>query len=239
MIYIPLGINTWLILRFQDSARFMIEEMIFFYDFSFLIILFILLFVVYIIAFLIISGLLSRFVLDNQALEFIWTLLPLIILVFIALPSIRILYLIDEVKLPLLTCKVMGHQWFWRYEYRDFNKIEFDSYMVFNIVRLLEVDNSVVLPIFAKIRLLVSSYDVLHAWTVPALGVKVDSVPGRLNQIRFTGNRLGLFYGQCSEICGANHRFMPIVVEIVRVDNFKTWLINFFSLKSLQQALIS
>nr|AOS49770.1 cytochrome c oxidase subunit II [Aleurocanthus camelliae] len=216
--------NTWMNLSFQDSASFVMEEMIFFYDFSFLIISLILVFVVYIMVFLMISNFLSRFVLDNQVLEFIWTSLPFIILIFMAFPSIRILYLMDEVKSPLLTCKIMGHQWFWSYEYSDFDKIEFDSYMIFNIIRLLEVDNSFVLPVYSKIRLLVSSYDVLHAWTVPALGVKVDSIPGRLNQISFTANRLGVFYGQCSEICGANHSFMPIVVEIVNIKNFGIWI---------------
>nr|YP_087045.1 cytochrome c oxidase subunit II [Tetraleurodes acaciae]AAU14150.1 cytochrome oxidase subunit II [Tetraleurodes acaciae] len=219
--------NTWLNLNFQNSASFIMEEMIFFYDFSFLVISLILLFVVYVMIFLSFSGFVSRYVLDNQLLESVWTSLPLIILLFLAFPSIRILYLMDEVRYPGITCKVMGHQWFWSYEYGDFKDIEFDSYMVYNLVRLLEVDNCFVLPVLIKVRLLVSSYDVLHSWTVPALGVKVDSVPGRLNQLNFSPNRLGLFFGQCSEICGANHSFMPIVVEIVTVENFSNWLINY------------
>lgn len=210
------------------------EEIVFFYDFSFLVISFILIFVVYLIFFLGWVGWIRRYLLDNQVLEFVWTALPLFILLFLAFPSIRILYLMDEAQHPGLSCKVMGHQWFWSYEYRDFKLIEFDSYIVHNLARLLEVDNSFVLPILIKVRLLVSSFDVLHSWTVPSLGVKVDSVPGRLNQLNFSCNRLGLFFGQCSEICGANHRFMPITVEVLTAAKFGNWLLNFVSLKSLK-----
>nr|YP_010254918.1 cytochrome c oxidase subunit II [Pealius machili]QUA05856.1 cytochrome c oxidase subunit II [Pealius machili] len=216
--------NTWLNLSFQDSASFIMEQMIFFYDFSFLIISMILIFVVYMMSFLMIKTFINRFLIDNQVLEFVWTVLPLIILVFLAFPSIRILYLMDEVKNPLVTCKVMGHQWFWSYEYSDFKDVEFDSYMVFNLIRLLEVDNFFVLPISSKIRVIVSSYDVLHSWTVPSLGVKVDAVPGRLNQLNFILNRLGVYYGQCSEICGANHSFMPVGLEVVSFSSFCNWL---------------
>nr|UIF91931.1 cytochrome c oxidase subunit II [Crenidorsum sp.] len=218
--------NTWLSLSFQDGSSYIMEEMIFFYDFSFLIITLILLFVVYIMGYLGFVGYVSRYVLDNQVLEFVWTSLPLIILLFLAFPSIRILYLMDEVYYPGITCKVMGHQWFWSYEYSDFVGVEFDSYMVFNLMRLLEVDNSFVLPLYIKVRLLVSSFDVLHSWTVPALGVKVDSVPGRLNQLNFTCNRLGIYFGQCSEICGANHSFMPIVAEVTSSGAFSNWLLS-------------
>lgn len=218
--------NTWHRLRFQDSARFIIEQIVFFYDFSFLVISIILIFVVYMIVFFVLRKLLNRFIIDNQVLEFIWTVLPLVILVFIAFPSIRILYLIDEVKNPVVTCKVMGHQWFWSYEYRDFKDLEFDSYIIFNLIRLLEVDNLLVLPIMSKIRVIVSSYDVLHSWTIPALGVKVDAVPGRLNQLNFVLSRLGIYFGQCSEICGANHRFIPIAIEVVLFNDFCTWLVS-------------
>lgn len=177
----------------------------------------------------------SRYSLDNQVLEFVWTVLPLMVLVFLAFPSIRILYLMDEIKSPLLSCKILGHQWFWSYEYRDFFEINFDSYIIFNYVRLLEVDNSFVLPAGVKIRLLISSVDVLHSWTVPAFGVKVDSIPGRLNQLNFTINRLGVYFGQCSEICGVNHSFMPIIVEVVPVSWFEIWLAGAsFSLKSFK-----
>lgn len=143
-----------------------------------------------------------------------------------AFPSLRILYLIDEIKNPVLTFKVIGHQWFWSYEYTDFNILEFDRYMVDGNFRLLEVDNVFCIPLRQKVRLLVRSFDVLHSWTIPVLGVKVDAVPGRLNQLNFLFMRLGVFFGQCSEICGINHRFMPIVVECIKIDDFYFWLIN-------------
>nr|ALC75986.1 cytochrome c oxidase subunit II [Bemisia afer] len=218
--------NMWLTLSFQDSASFIMEQMTFFYDFSFLIILMILLFVVYVMISLIFECFTNRFVLDNQVVESIWTVLPLVILVFLALPSIRILYLMDEMKNPMISCKVLGHQWFWSYEYSDFDSFEFDSYMIHNYMRLLETDNCFVIPLGLKIRLLVSSVDVLHSWTVPAFGVKVDSIPGRLNQLNFTTNRLGVYFGQCSEICGINHSFMPIMVEVVPGKLFGVWLVN-------------
>lgn len=153
-------------------------------------------------------------------------MLPAITLVFIALPSLRLLYLLDEVGSPGLTLKTVGHQWYWSYEYSDFRDLEFDSYMVpttdlpLNGFRLLDVDNRVVLPFTTQVRLLVRAADVIHSWTIPTLGVKVDGVPGRLNQTSFLMSRPGLFYGQCSEICGANHSFMPIVVESVTLSGF-------------------
>ena len=147
-------------------------------------------------------------------------------LLFLAFPSLRLLYLMDEVSQPSVTVKTIGHQWYWRYEYRDFLNLEFDSYIIptndldEGQFRLLEVDNRVVLPIGAEIRILVTSADVIHAWTIPSLGVKVDAIPGRLNQIGFISNRPGVFYGQCSEICGSNHRFIPIRVEFVNHSTF-------------------
>nr|WEX31281.1 cytochrome c oxidase subunit II [Bemisia tabaci] len=218
--------SMWSNVSFQNSASFTMEQMTFFYDFSFLIILMILVFVVYMMVYLTLESLIKCYDLDNQTMESFWTVLPLLILVFLAFPSIRILYLMDEMKNPMLTCKVLGHQWFWSYEYSDFSSFEFDSYMVFNLMRLLEVDNCFVIPLGLKMRLLVSSVDVLHSWTVPAFGVKVDSVPGRLNQLNFTVNRLGVYFGQCSEICGVNHSFMPIMVEVVLNQGFSVWVEN-------------
>nr|ARJ63887.1 cytochrome c oxidase subunit II [Bemisia sp. WTT-2017] len=218
--------GVWSNMSFQNSASFTMEQMTFFYDFSFLFILLILLFVVYMMFYLTFESLVKRYDLDNQVMESFWTILPLVILLFLAFPSIRILYLMDEMKDPVLTCKVLGHQWFWSYEYSDFTNFEFDSYMIFNLMRLVEVDNCFVIPFGMKVRLLVSSVDVLHSWTVPAFGVKVDSVPGRLNQLNFSINRLGVYFGQCSEICGVNHSFMPIMVEVMLNRGFLVWLEN-------------
>jgi len=131
-----------------------------------------------------------------------------------------------------LTLKTIGHQWYWSYEYSDFNQIEFDSYIIqsnelnnYNF-RLLDVDNRVILPINLKIRILITAADVIHSWSVPSLGVKVDGTPGRLNQTNFIINRPGLYYGQCSEICGANHSFIPIVIERVNLKSFINWIKN-------------
>nr|CAJ57650.1 cytochrome oxidase subunit II [Drosophila tristis] len=159
----------------------------------------------------------------------------------------RLLYLLDEINEPSITLKSIGHQWYWSYEYSDFNSIEFDSYMIptnelsTDGFRLLDVDNRIVLPMNSQIRILVTAADVIHSWTVPALGVKVDGTPGRLNQTNFFINRPGLFYGQCSEICGANHSFMPIVIESVPVNYFIKWISNSVnsSLDDWKQVLVS
>jgi len=166
-------------------------------------------------------------------IEIIWTLTPTIILLAISLPSFALLYSMDEVIDPSLTLKVIGHQWYWSYEYSDNLKtVDFDSYMVPESdlekggLRLLEVDNRVVLPVNMHIRILITSSDVLHCWAIPSLGIKLDACPGRLNQTSIFLKRVGTFYGQCSEICGENHGFMPIVVESVSSDDFIVWLEN-------------
>jgi len=152
-------------------------------------------------------------------------------LVFIAIPSLRLLCLIDEIHNPVVTLKTVGHQWYWSYEYSDFIKLEFDSYIVqqedqqINTFRLLDTDNRLVLPINSPVRIIVTAADVLHSWAVlPRIGVKADATPGRLNQTSFSINRPGLLYGQCSEICEANHRFIPIVIERVSTNQFINWV---------------
>lgn len=156
---------------------------------------------------------------------------PIIVLIYIALPSLKILYLVEEIIKPFLTVKIIGHQWYWRYEYRDFEEINFDSFMLrdYNIgnFRLLDVDSRIILPKGLNIRGLVRSLDVIHSWTLPSLGVKVDGIPGRLNQILISSLYFGLVYGQCSEICGINHRFIPIVLEVTNLKMFVNWIKNF------------
>ena len=182
----------------------------------------------YLIIALFFNQLNNRFLLHGQTIEVIWTILPAIVLLFIAFPSLRILYLLDEINNPSISLKTIGHQWYWSYEYSDFNNIEFDSYIIssntLNSFRLLDVDNRIILPINNQIRILVTATDVLHSWTVPSLGVKIDANPGRLNQTNFFINRPGLYFGQCSEICGANHRFIPIVIERVPSNFFVKWI---------------
>ncbi|YP_004123176.1 cytochrome c oxidase subunit II (mitochondrion) [Panulirus ornatus] len=221
---------TWSHLGFQDSASPLMEQLIFFHDHTMIILIVITSLVGYMMASLLFNTLTNRFLLENQTIEMIWTILPAIILVIIALPSLRLLYLLDEVNSPSLTIKTVGHQWYWSYEYSDFAEVEFDSYMTPSNdlekfgYRLLDVDNRMVIPMDTQIRVLVTAADVIHSWTVPSLGVKTDAVPGRLNQVSFVASRPGLFFGQCSEICGANHSFMPIVVESVSTNSFLSWV---------------
>lgn len=222
--------STWAHLGLQDGNSPLIEQLIFFHDHSLVVLIMITVLVVYLITTLFFNKLINRYLLEGQLLEVIWTILPAITLVFIALPSLRLLYLLDEVGTPRLTLKTIGHQWYWSYEYSDFQDVEFDSYMIptnelpLEGFRLLDVDNRVVLPFNTQVRLLVSAADVIHSWTVPVLGVKIDGVPGRLNQTSFFISRPGLFYGQCSEICGANHSFIPIVLESVNMESFINWV---------------
>nr|QBF44144.1 cytochrome c oxidase subunit II [Corethrella condita] len=221
---------TWGNLGFQDSNSPLMEQLNFFHDHSMLILIMITILVGYIMMSLFFNHYTNRYLLHGQLIEIIWTILPAIILIFIAMPSLRLLYLMDEINEPAITLKTIGHQWYWSYEYSDFESIEFDSYMIptneleDNQFRLLEVDNRIVLPVNNQIRMLISATDVLHSWTIPSLGVKVDASPGRLNQINFIINRPGLLFGQCSEICGSNHSFMPIVIESVPTNNFIKWI---------------
>nr|YP_010946572.1 cytochrome c oxidase subunit II [Margattea concava]WGO57290.1 cytochrome c oxidase subunit II [Margattea concava] len=224
---------TWSNLNLQDSASPIMQQLIFFHDHTLMIILMILTTVSYMMILLFKNKLINRFLLEGQMIEVAWTIAPAIILIFIALPSLRLLYLMDEINKPMLTLKTIGHQWYWSYEYSDFLKIEFDSYMLpqnelsEKEFRLLDVDNRVTIPMNTFIRIIITAADVLHAWTIPSLGVKADAVPGRLNQSSFLFNRPGIFYGQCSEICGANHSFMPIVMESIPVNKFINWILSY------------
>nr|CBL58234.1 cytochrome c oxidase subunit 2 [Micropsectra notescens] len=220
--------TTWASLGMQDSNSPIMEQLNFFHDHSLLILILVTTLVGYLMMALFFNQLNNRFLLHGQTIEVIWTVLPAIVLLFIAFPSLRILYLLDEINNPSISLKTIGHQWYWSYEYSDFKNIEFDSYMSstnsLNSFRLLDVDNRIVLPINNQIRILVTATDVLHSWTIPSLGVKIDANPGRLNQTNFFINRPGLYFGQCSEICGANHSFMPIVIESVPSNFFINWI---------------
>nr|AEL97189.1 cytochrome c oxidase subunit 2 [Hexatrygon bickelli] len=216
-------------LGFQDAASPVMEELIHFHDHILMVVYLISSLVLYIIVTAVSTKLTNKHILESQEIEIVWTIVPAIILILIALPSLRILYLMDEINNPHITVKAIGHQWYWTYEYTDYQNLEFDSYMIQtdNLApgefRLLEADFRMVVPLQSPIRVLVTAEDVLHAWTVPALGIKIDAVPGRLNQAAFITTRPGVFYGQCSEICGANHSFMPIVIEAVPLQHFENW----------------
>nr|WHU31854.1 cytochrome c oxidase subunit II [Aeschrocoris ceylonicus] len=221
---------TWGNVTIQDANSPLMEQLIFFHDHTIMILSVITMMVTYIMISMTKNKLINRFLLEGQTIELIWTTLPAVTLIFIALPSLRLLYMIDEMNNPLVTLKVIGHQWYWSYEYSDFGNHEFDSYMkpTNNLkkeeFRLLDVDNRTILPMNTQMRVVVTAADVLHSWAVPALGMKIDAVPGRLNQGSINMNRPGVMYGQCSEICGANHSFMPIVIESTSTKNFLSWL---------------
>ena len=173
-------------------------------------------------------------------LELVWTVAPLFILISIAIPSFALLYAMEEKFVPDLTIKAVGHQWYWEYEYNlsvvnsddhvNEASTQFDAYMLADSdlqkgdYRLLETDRTVLLPVRKHIRLLTTSADVIHSWALPAAGVKMDAIPGRLNQVNLYFNRQGLFYGQCSELCGVNHGFMPISVKVLPYERFNAWV---------------
>lgn len=222
----------WGQLLFQDAATPIILQIISFHDHTLVILTLVTSVVTYTFIILMTNKFSARNIIEAQQIETVWTVLPAITLVFLAVPSLHLLYLTDETRTPSLTIKAVGHQWYWRYEYSDFTNIEFDSYIVptddlkTGEFRLLEVDNRLVVPINLEVRILITAADVIHSWTIPRLGIKVDAVPGRLNQLGFTATRPGVFYGQCSEICGANHSFIPIAIEVVDSNSFINWTKN-------------
>nr|YP_010535638.1 cytochrome c oxidase subunit II [Alectorobius peruvianus]UYB78524.1 cytochrome c oxidase subunit II [Alectorobius peruvianus] len=223
---------TWSNISFPNSNSPIMEQLIFFHDHSMTIIILITIITLYMIINIFMNSYKNRLLMEGQEIEILWTIIPAIILIYIALPSLRLLYLMEESFTPSMTLKVIGHQWYWSYEYSDFN-IEFDSFMIpketmnMHSFRLLDVDNRPAIPYNSSLRILISSSDVIHSWTIPTLGVKVDAVPGRLNQISSTALRPGVYFGQCSEICGANHSFMPISLEVTSPKNFLNWINSF------------
>ena len=236
-------------LGLQDPASPAVEGMIFFHNYLCFFLLIIGVFVFWMMYKVVVGfdgksldGEYSTYVREPQRfthstlLEIVWTVIPAIILILIAVPSFALLYSLDEILDPQITLKIVGHQWYWSYEYSDYltstsdEGFGFDSYLLSvddltpGAFRLLEVDNRVVLPVNTHIRLLVSAADVLHSWSVPSFGIKVDACPGRLSQASLFLKREGVFYGQCSEICGINHGFMPIVVKSVSISEYLAWL---------------
>jgi cytochrome c oxidase subunit 2 len=203
-----------------------IEMLNYFHDYMIFILLFILLFVTYMFLYILSTPLLDKYTFDSHSLETFWTIFPMVILLFIAFPSLYLLYLIEETRSPRLTVKVVGHQWYWEYQYSNsWFSHAFDSYLVYSkpnsaLFHALDVDNRLVLPTLTHILFLITSADVLHSWTVPALGVKVDACPGRLNYLTRMVPYSGVYYGQCREICGSNHRLMPIVLEFVPTTSY-------------------
>lgn len=218
-------------LGFQCAGSSIMEEVNFFHD-QIMFILIIILTVVLGLIFRTLSITFSKQgLVEGAIIEIVWTLIPAIILIFIAFPSLKLLYLIEEESDSELTIKAIGHQWYWWYEYSDYEgSPDFESYVVPTTdlkkeeLRLLEADTRLVVPVAREIRILVTAADVLHSFAVPSLAVKLDAIPGRLNQTNLVIKRPGVFYGQCSELCGANHSFMPIVIEAVSLQEYGDWI---------------
>nr|YP_011014812.1 cytochrome c oxidase subunit II [Gergithoides gibbosus]WQB38493.1 cytochrome c oxidase subunit II [Gergithoides gibbosus] len=217
---------TWMKMNMINGTSPIMEQLIMFHDFTMMIICMITTMVMTMMMFNLMNKLTNRTIMENQVLETIWTVTPAILLVMIALPSLKILYLMEEINNPSITIKTLGHQWYWSYQYSDKTKMEIESYMTKkkNKIRLMEVDNRIAVPFNTQTRMIISSSDVIHSWTIPSIGVKMDAIPGRLNQISFSTKKPGIFMGQCSEICGTNHSFMPITMESINMKMFIKWM---------------
>ena len=224
-------------LGFQKAGSGHMEDIVWFHDYMLLpIITGITVFVLFLVIYACIRFRASRnpvasTTTHNTFIEVIWTLVPCLILIVIAVPSFKVLYEQDEIPPADVTIKAVGYQWYWGYEYPDENII-FDSYMIEDKdlqpgqPRLLTVDNEIFVPVNKVVKVLITANDVLHAWALPSFGVKRDAVPGRINETWFKADRTGTFYGQCSELCGVKHAFMPITVNVVSQDEYDAWLVN-------------
>jgi len=209
----------WGIYSLQDALRVTIEQIVYFHDYLIMVIVIIMCIVAYFLGFVLFSNFFSRSIVADHLVETVWTILPIVVLIFLVYPSIYLLYLIDERTVEFLcTLKVIGHQWYWSYKMDGLLVFEHDSYIdADRAIRLIDVDNRVVVPSQEHIRALITSSDVLHSWALPSLGVKIDAVPGRLNQFVFIVILNSIIHGQCREICGVNHSFIPIVLEAVNL----------------------
>nr|AZL93141.1 cytochrome c oxidase subunit 2 [Ceraphronidae sp. ZJUH_2016007] len=208
----------WSNIMLLDPISSNSNNLVMFHDYLMTHLILITLMISYIMTIFISNNLPSMNLIHHHMLEMIWTLLPMIILMFIALPSLQALYLLDEMNNPLLTIKAIGHQWYWSYEYPEL-KLMFDSTLSNPpiLFRCLECNNNMMIPYLTKIRMLTTSEDVIHSWTIPNLSIKMDAVPGRLNQTEMMVKSPGIYFGQCSEICGSNHSFMPITLESIKI----------------------
>ena len=224
-------------LGFQKAGSGHMEDIVWFHDYMLLpIITGITVFVLFLVIYACIRFRASRnpvasTTTHNTFIEVIWTLVPCLILIIIAVPSFKVLYEQDEIPPADVTIKAVGYQWYWGYEYPDENII-FDSYMIEDKdlqpgqPRLLTVDNEIFVPVNKVVKVLITANDVLHAWALPSFGVKRDAVPGRINETWFKADRTGTFYGQCSELCGVKHAFMPITVNVVSQDEYDAWIVE-------------
>lgn len=219
----------WRKLYLQDRNSPLIEHLCFFHDHRILLITSITIITLNLIKISIFNKKFNRFFLESHETELFWTSIPALILIFLAVPSLKTLYIIEENIYSIITIKTIGSQWYWSYEYPNLVKIQKISSTIINSLKIRTESslNSLVLPSSTPIRIIISSKDVLHSWTIPSLGVKSDANPGRINQIILIINRPRILVGQCSEICGAGHRFIPIIIECPNIKNFLSIIKNF------------
>lgn len=221
--------SNWGQLGLQDAVSPLITQLTLFHDHRISIITLIWTLTLYLLTYAVINSYYTPRLLEAQVIETVWTITPCVILLALIIPSLRILYLMEGTDSPEITIKSIGHQWYWSYEYSDLDGLDYRSYIIpenqllAGIYRLLEVDNRAVLSLITETRILVTAEDVIHAWSVPRMGLKVDAIPGRLNQLSVSPSAIGIFYGQCSEICGTNHSFIPIILEVVPTKPFINW----------------
>jgi len=220
---------VWGQLGLNEGMAVSIELLDYFHDYIMAFLIGIFFFVCYFFLYVRLRPFIDKITRDSHFLETAWTVLPMFVLLFLAFPSLYLLYLMEELNTPAITIKVVAHQWFWEYQYDgSCGGLGFNSYMRtpsegpggFPSYYNLDVDNRLVLPELRSILFLLTSDDVLHSWTIPSLGIKMDCVPGRLNYLSRLGTPSGNFFGQCREICGSNHRFIPVAVEFVGVKTF-------------------
>ncbi len=234
--YAELGLSEDWQLSFQEPATYLMSDIISFHSYILMPIItgisILVLFLLLYIAFRFNSSRnhTASTTTHNTVVEILWTVIPVILLIIIAIPSFRLLYVSETIPKADLTIKAIGNQWYWSYEYPDYGDIVFDANMLNDDelsdpkLRLLETDTQIVVPVNKVVKLQITSNDVLHAWTIPAFGVKMDAVPGKLNETWFKANKEGIFYGQCSELCGPKHAFMPINVKVVSDKEFEDWI---------------
>ena len=219
-------IISWINLNFQNPNSINIIKINIFYNFILIILINIIFILILIIKFNLKNKFNNKLILQNQKLEIIWTIIPILIVIIIRIISINLLFSNNEIKNNILNIKTLGNQWFWNYEYPIFNK-NFNSYLILNNnfnFYILETDNNIIIPFNYQIILIFSSLDVIHSWTLPSINIKIDCIPNQLNRINFICIKPSTIYGQCSEICGIYHSFIPIKIESIKLNNFLKWI---------------
>lgn len=231
--------SSWIGLNFQDCRSISMGELNFLHDHIITVILSVILLISALISLLLKRHLYYKFLSEGTLIETIWSLIPALLLLILLLPSIKVLYIVEDVKSPSVTFKIIAHQWYWRYvspvfkNFRTSKSYEFDSNLERSKrFRLLSCRENIFIPTTVTSRLIITSTDVIHSFSIPSMGLKVDALPGRINQLFCNPWRVGLFFGQCSEICGSNHSFIPVAVNFCTIEYFEK-IRKFYSLEDI------